>query len=146
MKQFHFIEHALKELQRRSISMQVVLDALDNPDQVVPNVEGREAYHKLIEINDKRYLIRIIVENGDYRCHCLPHKQAQEILERRMNFEYDAEADILRMIFKDLQIEEGDEEQPGVIVDYDAAGNVVGVEVLDVSKRLVPLPTKVKSA
>lgn len=45
--------------------MQVVLDALEHPDQVVPNVEGREAYHKVVEVNNKRYLIRIIVENGD---------------------------------------------------------------------------------
>lgn len=63
-----------------------------------------------------------------------------------MNFEYDAEADILRIIFKDVPIEESDEEQPGVIVDYDAAGNVVGVEVLDASKRMVPVPAKAKSA
>ncbi len=53
-----------------------------------------------------------------------------------MTFEYDAQADILRMIFKDTPIEESDEEQPGVIVDYDADGNVVGVEVLDALKRM----------
>ncbi len=63
-----------------------------------------------------------------------------------MNFEYDAEADILRIIFKDVAIEESDEEQPGVIVDYDAAGNVVGVEVLDAAKRLIANPAKVQSA
>ncbi|MFN8452080.1 MAG: DUF2283 domain-containing protein [Anaerolineae bacterium] len=63
-----------------------------------------------------------------------------------MNIEYDADADILRLIFKDVPIEESDEEQPGVIVDYDAAGQVVGVEVLDASKRLVPQPANVKSA
>ncbi len=65
MKQFHFIEHALRELQRRSIPMQVVQDALEHPDQIVPNVEGREAYQKVIEVSDKRYLLRIIVEHGD---------------------------------------------------------------------------------
>jgi uncharacterized protein YuzE len=63
-----------------------------------------------------------------------------------VNIEYDAGADILRMIFKDAPIEESDEEQPGVIVDYDADGNVVGVEVLNASTRLVPQPAKVKSA
>jgi hypothetical protein len=40
---FRFIDHALKELERRGIPTQVVLDALENPDQIVPNVEGREA-------------------------------------------------------------------------------------------------------
>ena len=63
-----------------------------------------------------------------------------------MNLEYDAEADILRILFKNVPIEESDEEQPGVIVDYDASGAVVGVEVLDASKRLVLNPSGVKSA
>ena len=53
-----------------------------------------------------------------------------------MTFDYDAAADILRIIFKDVAIDESDEAQPGVIVDYDAEGNVVGVEVLDAIKRL----------
>ncbi|MFN8452781.1 MAG: DUF4258 domain-containing protein [Anaerolineae bacterium] len=65
MKQFRFIEHALKELQRRSIPMSVVMNTLEHPDQVVPNVEDRVAYQKIIEISGKRYLLRVIVENGD---------------------------------------------------------------------------------
>ena len=65
MKQFRFIDHALKELERRDIPKQLVLDALEQPDQIVPNIEGREAYHKRIDVNGKLYLLRIIVENGD---------------------------------------------------------------------------------
>jgi hypothetical protein len=65
MNRFRFIEHALKELQRRSIPMEVVLDTLEHPDQIVPNAENRTAYQKVIEINNKRYLLRVIVENDD---------------------------------------------------------------------------------
>ena len=53
-----------------------------------------------------------------------------------MTIEYDAKADIFRILLNDTPIEESDEVEPGVIVDYDADGNVVGVEVLDASKRL----------
>lgn len=53
-----------------------------------------------------------------------------------MNIEYDAKADIFRILLNDKSIEESDEVEPGVIVDYDADGNVVGIEVLDASKRL----------
>ena len=36
----------------------------------------------------------------------------------------------------DEAIEESDEKSPGVIVNYDKHGNVVGLEVLDASTRI----------
>jgi uncharacterized protein YuzE len=53
-----------------------------------------------------------------------------------MKITYDPEVDILRIIFNDNLIEESDEEKPGVIFDYDQEGNVVGLEILEASKRL----------
>ena len=53
-----------------------------------------------------------------------------------MHIEYDANADILRVLFTDAAIEESDEIQPGVIADYDTQGNMVGIEVLDASKKI----------
>ena len=47
---------------------------------------------------------------------------------------YDGQSDTLRIRLSDAQIEESDELQPGLIVDYDAAGNVVGIELLDASE------------
>ena len=53
-----------------------------------------------------------------------------------MKVTYDAEVDILRIILSDAEIEESDEEKPGVILDYDKHGNVVGLEVLSASTRV----------
>ena len=53
-----------------------------------------------------------------------------------MKVNYDSEVDVLRIIFKDSPIEESDEEKPGVILDYDKEGNIVGLEVLDASMRV----------
>ena len=53
-----------------------------------------------------------------------------------MKISYDLEVDILRIVFSGRSIEESDEYKPGVIIDYDKEGNIVGIEVLEASKRI----------
>lgn len=53
-----------------------------------------------------------------------------------MKVTYDPEVDVLRILFRDAPIEESDEDKPGVILDYDRDGNVVGLEVLNASTRV----------
>jgi YD repeat-containing protein len=52
-----------------------------------------------------------------------------------MKVTYDAEVDVLRIVLSDHPIDESDEDKPGIIIDYDAQGNVVSMEILDASKR-----------
>lgn len=54
-----------------------------------------------------------------------------------MKVTYDTEVDILRIILSDKPIEESDEDKPGIIIDYDKDGNVVGIEILDASQRVI---------
>jgi uncharacterized protein YuzE len=49
---------------------------------------------------------------------------------------YDPEVDVLRILLSDAPIEESDEDKPGVILDYDKDGNIVGLEILEASKRI----------
>jgi uncharacterized protein YuzE len=53
-----------------------------------------------------------------------------------MRVVYDPEVDVLRIMFSNVAIEESDEDKPGIILDYDKDGNVVGMEILDASKRM----------
>jgi uncharacterized protein YuzE len=53
-----------------------------------------------------------------------------------MKVTYDSEVDVLHVLFSNAPIEESDEDKPGVILDYDKDGNVVGLEILDAQKRL----------
>ena len=54
-----------------------------------------------------------------------------------MKATYDARTDTLSIIFKaDVEIAESDEDKPGIILDYDADGDLVSLEILDASKRV----------
>lgn len=53
-----------------------------------------------------------------------------------MKAKYDAEVDVLTIRWSDSAIAESDEDKPGVIVDYDENGNIVGVEILQASKAI----------
>jgi len=58
-----------------------------------------------------------------------------------MKVKYDKEVDILYIQFSDKKVGESDEEKPGIILDYDNDGNIIGIEVLNASKKM-PQPMK----
>lgn len=49
---------------------------------------------------------------------------------------YDPEVDILTIVWSNAAVAETDETEAGILMDYDADGNVVGFEILDASKRV----------
>jgi YD repeat-containing protein len=49
---------------------------------------------------------------------------------------YDKETDTLSIILRPGKIAESDEAQPGLILDYDKAGRLVSIEMLDASEQV----------
>ena len=52
-----------------------------------------------------------------------------------MKIEYDPKADAIYIRLIAGTVVESDEVRPGVVFDLDAAGRVLGIEMLDVSQR-----------
>ncbi len=59
-----------------------------------------------------------------------------------MNVRYDRSADVLTIRLLDGEVAESDEERPGVILDFDAGGRLLAIEILDASQN-VALPGSV---
>ena len=52
-----------------------------------------------------------------------------------MKIEYDQQADAMYIRLRAGKVSESEEVLPGVVLDFDAQGQVLGIEMLDVSKR-----------
>jgi uncharacterized protein YuzE len=60
-----------------------------------------------------------------------------------MKVKYDKEQDILYVSFSDAAVFESDEDKKGIILDYSATGQIIGIEVLNASRH-VENPAKVE--
>jgi uncharacterized protein YuzE len=53
-----------------------------------------------------------------------------------MKITFDPDMDTLTVVLKDTPVAESDKDKPGVILDFDDQGDVVGFEILAASMRL----------
>lgn len=53
-----------------------------------------------------------------------------------MKVKYDKEVDALYINLSAEKIVESDEQKPGIVFDYDANGNIVGIEILNASQKI----------
>jgi uncharacterized protein YuzE len=137
---YRLSSHGLQEMARRGILRQVVVDILAQPEQVVPGRDNRTIYQSRWDSEEgKTYLVRVVVdEQIDPPVVITVYRtsKVQKYLEGGMKIVYDPAVDVLRILFQEVPIAESDEDESGIIFDYDAAGNVVGLEVLSASKRV----------
>ena len=52
-----------------------------------------------------------------------------------MVIKYDKETDIIYIQFSENKVVESEEDKPGVILDYGENGEIVGIEILNASKK-----------
>ena len=58
-------DHAAVEIQRRNIQPDDIQQVFRNPQQVLPARPGRQIYQSIIDMNEKSYLIRLIIDEGN---------------------------------------------------------------------------------
>lgn len=54
-----------------------------------------------------------------------------------MRIKHDVEADAVYVRFAETAVVESEEVRPGVVLDFDAEGELVAIEILDASKHLI---------
>lgn len=55
-----------------------------------------------------------------------------------MKIRYDEKSDAVYIKFKESKYFESDEVKDGVILDYDRKGKIIGIEILDASRYMMP--------
>ena len=121
----------------RGISRDEVLSTLDHPLRTVNAENSRFEAQGWIERSQKRMLLRVICENGAIVTvvTAMATSKFEKIWSGPMKIEYDPKADAMYIRLIAGTVVESDEVRPGVVFDLDAAGRVLGIEMLDVSQR-----------
>jgi hypothetical protein len=58
---FRFSNHAMEEMHRRNIPLNVVESVLHSPEQIVEERDGRKAYQSQIDFGGAMFLVRVLV-------------------------------------------------------------------------------------
>jgi hypothetical protein len=61
---FRLSTHALEEMRRRGIPLDILEAVLNNPQQIVPQREGRRAYQSQVDFDGQIFLLRAIVADN----------------------------------------------------------------------------------
>ena len=77
------------------------------------------------------------------RVPCRRHGWDFDKSKNIMKIKHDKEVDVIYLQFSAASITESDEDKPGIILDYAKNGSIVGIKILNASKKF-PAPIKIE--
>ncbi len=138
MTAYTLSHHAEQMLAERRIEAEWVGLAVQQPTRTEPDLNDPALEHRMRRIPAygnrvlprRRHPCRAAARrDGLFRPHAQERPDA-------MKLRVDREADALYLRLNDEPIECSEEAAPGIVLDYDAEGRVVGIEVLRLSERV----------
>jgi uncharacterized protein YuzE len=127
-------------MRERKIQSDWLEQALINPQRREPDDDDPGLEHRLAPIAERDYR----VPAGGLRSANQPAEGGDRALRpqpegKTMRLTIDPKADALYLRLNEAQIVDSEQVVSGVVLDYDAQDNVVGVEMLNLSKRGNPV-------
>ncbi len=58
---FRLSRHAREEIERRDIPLELLTSVLENPEQIIPERYGKQAYQSRVDFGGQVFLLRAIV-------------------------------------------------------------------------------------
>ena len=135
MIDYEVSEHAYEMLRERNIEEAWVKLAVENPDTKEAKDDGTVHYVRAIE-EIWGTAFACCDESGFHTSESDNRFLRSQNKGEAMRLKVDHKNDALYFRLDESAIVESEEVKPGVILDYDANDNVVGVEMLGLSKRV----------
>jgi uncharacterized protein YuzE len=134
-----YTKHAQEAMVVREIALDWIEATVSAPDRVEPDPRDTSATrsYKSIAALDGRVL-RVVHRGRRSRYPCDPRSFGSES-RAMMRTTYDPDADAMFVWFgpEGVKSAETEEVAPGIMLDFDSDGRVIGIEVLGVSGRMM---------
>jgi len=128
----HFIDDVFPK--RPYLTDELLLDIIEDPIKTEIQLDDKIRLWGFSSVHNK-YVRIILLEDGE-TIHTAFFDRNFKLWGNFMKFNYDKETDSLYINFKDIAGVDSYEIAPDYVVDVDEKGNLIGLEVLDVTNKV----------
>ncbi len=137
-------DHAIDRMKRRKVSEEEIRETLENPEEVL--FDTQTGYFIAIRRRNRKWLIVVYIPTERTRVISvivtskfnIVEKRVKQGVDKGMKVRYDADSDILYISIKDEDVEDMDELGEDIFVEYNKNGEIIGIEIWQARKYVIP--------